>query len=49
MKAVCFSPEKASPLKKAMESESPIKVRRFEYNEKFNNIVIKKVNLCDRL
>jgi hypothetical protein len=42
MKAVCFSPEKASPLKKAMESKSPIKVRRFEYNEKFNNIVIKK-------
>ena len=42
MKAICFSPDKVNPLRKAMENKSPVKVRRFEYNEKFNNIVINR-------
>lgn len=42
MKAVCFSLEKVAPLRKAMENKSPVKVQRYEYNDKFNNIVIKK-------
>ena len=42
VKAICFSPEKVGPLKRAMENRSPVKVRGYEYNENFNNVVIKK-------
>lgn len=41
IKAICFSPNKVTPLRAAMENKSPTKIRRHEYNEKFNNIVIK--------
>jgi hypothetical protein len=41
-KAICFSPEKITPLKAAMASKSPIKMKNFEYNKQYNNIVIKK-------
>ena len=33
VKAICFSPEKVGPLKRAKENRSPVKVRRYEYNE----------------
>ena len=41
IKAICFSPEKVTPLRKAMNDKSPIKIKKFEFNEKFRNIVIK--------
>ena len=41
VKAICFSPEKTAPLTKAMETKSPIKIKKYEYNDKFKNIVIK--------
>ena len=41
VKGICFSPEKTKPLKAAMENKSPIKIRKFEFNKKFNNVVIK--------
>ena len=41
VKAICFSPEKIGPLRNAMNNKSPIKIKKFEYNDKFNNIVIK--------
>lgn len=41
IKAICFSPEKITPLRKAMNDKSPVKIKKFEFNEKFRNIVIK--------
>ena len=41
VKAICFLPEKIGPLRNAMNNKSPIKIKKFEYNDKFNNIVIK--------
>ena len=41
VKAICFSPEKNGPLRNAMNNKSPIKIKKSEYNDKFNNIVIK--------
>ncbi|XP_028408195.1 uncharacterized protein LOC114530775 [Dendronephthya gigantea] len=41
-KAICFSPEKVTPLKVAMASKSPIKMKNFDYNTQYNNYVIKK-------
>lgn len=41
VKAICFSPEKIGPPRHAMTSKSPVKIKKFEYNNKFNNIVIK--------
>ena len=41
VKAICFSPNKNTPLKSAMLNKSPIKIAKFEYNKKFNNVVIK--------
>ena len=29
------------PLRKAMNDKSPVKIKKFEFNEKFRNIVIK--------
>ena len=40
VKAICFSPEKTGPLWNPMNNKSPIKIK-FEYNDKFNNTVIK--------
>jgi hypothetical protein len=42
VKAVCFSPEKVIPLKQAIASKSPVKIKKFELNEKFNNVVISR-------
>ncbi|CAB3979624.1 Hypothetical predicted protein [Paramuricea clavata] len=42
VKAVCFSPEKVIPLKQAIASKSPVKIKKFEFNEKFNNVVISR-------
>ena len=42
VKAICFSPDKAKPLKSAMETKSPIKLRKYQFNERFNNIVVNK-------
>ena len=41
IKAICFSPEKITPLRKAMNDKSPVKIKKFEFNKKFRNIVIK--------
>lgn len=41
LKAICFSLEKITPLRKAMNDKSPVKIKKFEFNEKFRNIVIK--------
>lgn len=41
IKAICFSLEKITPLRKAMNDKSPVKIKKFEFNEKFRNIVIK--------
>ena len=38
VKAVCFSPEKTIPLKQAIASKSPVKIKKFE----FNNVVISR-------
>ena len=40
-KAICFSPEKIKPLRRAMENRSPVKLTKYEYNEQYHNIVIK--------
>ncbi len=40
-KAICFSPEKVKPLRRAMENRSPVKLTKYEYNERYRNIVIK--------
>ena len=42
VKTICFSPDKAKPLKSAMETKSPIKLRKYQFNERFNNIVVNK-------
>ena len=42
VKAICFSPDKAKPLKSAMETKSPIKLRKYQFNQHFNNIVVNK-------
>ena len=42
VKAVCFSPEKSIPLKQAIASKSPVKIKKFEFNNKFNNVVISR-------
>lgn len=41
IKATCFSPDKIAPLRNAMNDKSPVKIKKFEYNDKFKNIVIK--------
>lgn len=41
LKAICFSLEKITPLRKAMNDKSPVKIKKFEFKEKFRNIVIK--------
>lgn len=41
IKAICFSPDKIAPLRNAMNDKSPVKIKKFEYNDKFKNIVIK--------
>lgn len=40
-KSNLFFPGKITPLRKAMNDKSPVKIRKFEFNEKFRNIVIK--------
>jgi hypothetical protein len=40
-KAICFSPEKTKPLRRAMENKIPVKLTKYEYNERYRNIVIK--------
>ncbi|CAB4011624.1 Hypothetical predicted protein, partial [Paramuricea clavata] len=42
LKAVCSSPEKSNPLKKASAGRSPIKIKKFDFSSKFNNVVINK-------
>ena len=42
MKAVYFSPEKSNPLKRASAAKSPIKIKKFDFSTKFNNVVINK-------
>ena len=44
IKAICFSPDKAKPLtcKSAVETKSPIKLRKYQFIEHFNNIVVNK-------
>ena len=43
MKAICFSPEmNTARLTSAMEKKSPIKLNKYQYNEKFHNVVIDK-------
>ena len=42
VKAVCFSPEKSNPLKRASAAKSPIKIKKFDFSTKFNNVVINK-------
>ena len=44
VKAICFSPDKAKPLKSAMETKSPIKLRKHQFNQHSNNIVNKDTN-----
>ena len=41
IKAISFSPDKSTSLRAAMENKSPIKLKKFEFNEHFKNIVIK--------
>jgi len=41
IKAICFSPDKIAPLTNAMNDKSPVRIKKFEYNDKFKNIVIK--------
>ena len=40
-KSNLFFREKITPLRKAMNDKSPVKIKKFEFNEKFRNIVIK--------
>lgn len=40
LKAVSFSPDKTNPLKAAMAGRSPVKIKKFDINTKFNNVVI---------
>ena len=43
MTAICFSPENnTARLTSAMEKKSPIKLNKYQYNEKFHNVVIDK-------
>ena len=42
IKAICFSPDKVKPIKSAMETKSPIKLRKYQFNERFNTIVVNK-------
>ena len=42
LKAVSFSSDKVIPLKTAMANKSPVKIRKFDVNTKFNNVVITK-------
>lgn len=49
VKAICFSPEKIRPRQNAMTSKSPVKLEKFEYNDKFSNIVIKNNTTIDPL
>lgn len=41
IKVISFSPDKSASLRAAMENKSPIKLKKFEFNEHFKNIVIK--------
>lgn len=47
LKAVSFSPEKTNPLNHAMAGKSPVKIRKFEFNTKFNNVVITKNTIIE--
>lgn len=40
VKAISFSPVKTAPLRAVMENTSPVKLKKFEFNEQFRNIVI---------
>ena len=42
VKAICCSPDKAKLLKSAMETKSPIMLRKYQFSEHFNNIVVNK-------
>lgn len=42
VKAVYFSPEKSIPLKQAIASKSLVKIKKFEFNDKFSNVVISR-------
>eukprot|EP00794_Sanderia_malayensis_P004348 gene4348-4927_t len=48
-KAICFSPPKVSPLKRAMDAHSPVKITKYDYNERYNNIVIKNSTIVKQL
>ena len=41
MKAIYFSSDKTAPLRKAMQAKFPIKLKNYEFNDKFKNIIIK--------
>ena len=40
IKAICFSPSKGHALRDAAKSKSPVKIKRFDYNTQYDNIVI---------
>ena len=47
LKAVSFSPDKVNPLKAAMASKSPVKIKKFDINQKFNNILINRSTVIE--
>ena len=42
VRAICFSPERRDEFEKAAKRNSPVKVKRFTRNDKYDNIVIEK-------
>lgn len=47
VKAISFSPDRTTSLKLAMEKKSPIKLRKYEFNEQFNNIVVRQPTVVE--
>lgn len=48
LKVVCFSPDKTNPLKNAMAGKRPVKIRKFDFNDKYNNVVITKKTIVEQ-
>ena len=48
VKAISFSPDRTTSLKLAMEKKSPIKLRKYEFNEQFNNTVVRQPTVVEK-
>ena len=48
-KASCFSLNKAKRLKDASEKKSPVKIKKYDFNNQYNNIVVKNTSYIEEL